>query len=208
VLFPFGYGYNIPNPDRKVFVKMAGDMAKYNGYTPKNSAELYPAMGDSDDYLYGELKVLSFTFELCTTFIPAANQINGFNEVNVPAAIYLIDKCGTYGLVTPAARDELIDALDLRASIRAIVDNVDLFGSEGNIAMRNEALKQLEKICQRAAAIVHEDLKSGSTGSWEQIRQIPQAKLAVSFIRNRVMFDSAHGSNQIRPELVEEIKNS
>lgn len=208
VLYPFGYGYNIPNPDQKVFVKMAGDMARFNGYTPKNSAELYPAMGDSDDYFYGELKMLSFTFELCSTFIPAATQIKTFNEQNVPAVLYLIDKCGTYGLVTPAANDEIINALSLDASLKAIVDNVDLFGTEGNIAMRNEALKQLEKICQRASSLVCEDLKTGSSASWQKIKELPQAKLAISFIRNRVLFDSAHGSNLIRPELVEEIKNS
>lgn len=208
VLYPFGYGYNIPNPDRKVFVKMAGDMARFNGYTPKNSAELYPAMGDSDDYFYGELKMLAFTFELCSTFIPPATQIKTFNEQNVPAALYLIDKCGTYGLVTPAANDEIINALSLDASLRAIVDNVDLFGTEGNIAMRNEALKQLEKICQRASSLVCEDLKTGSSEGWQKIRAIPQARLAISFIRNRVLFDSAHGSSLIRPELVEEIKNS
>ena len=208
ILYPFGYGYNIPNPDRKVFVKMAEDMARFNKYTPKNSAELYPAMGDSDDFLYGDLKVLSFTFELCSTFIPAASQISSFNELNVPAAIYLIDKAGTYGLVTPAAHDELISFLNFDASIRAIVDNVDLFTGEGNIAMRNEVLKQLEKISQRAAALVCEDLRKGNSESWLRIKNTPQAGLALSFIRNRVLFESAHENNPYREDLVEEIKNS
>lgn len=208
ILYPFGYGYNVPNPDRKVFAKMASEMARFNGYTPKNSAELYPAMGDADDFFYGQLKMLAFTFELCSTFIPAATEIKTVNELNVPAALYLIDKCGTYGLVTPAARDELIEALSLDSSIAAIADNVDLFGKEGNIAMRNEALKQLEKICQRAATLVYEDLKAGSSSEWQKLKNIPQAKLAISFVRNRVLFDSAHGASAIRAELVEEIKNS
>lgn len=208
ILYPFGYGYNIPNPDTKVFVKMAGDMSKFNGYEPKNSAELYPAMGDSDDFLYGDLKVLSFTFELCTTFIPNAGEIAEFTEANVPAAVYLIDKAGTYGLVTPDGREDLVASLDLDGSLRAITDNVDLFGSEGNIAMRNEALKQLEKISQRAAALVVEDLRNGSSRSWETLTGTPQASLAASFVRNRVLFEDAHKAGSYRPELIELIKKS
>ncbi|HAE39337.1 MAG TPA: hypothetical protein DCG57_11960 [Candidatus Riflebacteria bacterium] len=208
ILYPFGYGYNIPNPDSKVFVKMAKDMSQFNQYTPKNSAELYPAMGDSDDFFYGEMKMLSFTFELCSTFIPAATQISTFNELNVPACLYLIDKAGTYGLVTPAGRDELISNLSFDAAMNAIVDNVDLFAGEGNAAMRNEVLKQLEKISQRTAALVCTDLKNGDSASWQRIKNTPQARLAVSFIRNRVLFESAHESSTYRQDLVEEIKNS
>jgi len=208
ILYPFGYGYNIPNPDSKIFVKMAGDMARFNKYTPQNSAELYPAMGDCDDFLYGDLKMLSFTFELCSTFIPPASQISEFNELNVPAALYLIDKAGTYGLVTPSGSDELINSLGFDGSIRAIVDNVDLFAGEGNIPMRNEVLKQLEKISQRAALLVCEDLRKGNSESWQRIKNTAQATLALSFIRNRVLFESAHEKNLYREDLVEEIKNS
>lgn len=207
ILYPFGYAYNVPNPDSKIFEKMAGDMSKFNGYTPQNSAELYPAMGDSDDYLYGEKKVLSFTFELCRTFIPDASQIDGFTKTNVPAAIYLIDKAGTYGLVTPSARDELFAALDFEGSRRALVDAVDLFGRENNIAMRNEALKQLEKISRRAAAIVCEDLKEENLDSWKDLSSLPQAELAISFVRNRVLFEGAHKTGVYSPEVLSVIKN-
>lgn len=208
ILYPFGYGYNIPNPDNKIFVKMAKDMSQFNKYTPKNSAELYPAMGDCDDFLYGDRKMLSFTFELCSTFIPAASEIIRFNELNVPAALYLIDKAGTYGLVIPDGRDELISNLAFDAGVRAIVDNVDLFSGEGNAAMRNEVLKQLEKISQRTAVLVCADLRNGDSASWLRIKNTPQARLAISFIRNRVLFESAHDSSAYREDLVAEIKNS
>ncbi|OGK09278.1 MAG: hypothetical protein A2W80_19000 [Candidatus Riflebacteria bacterium GWC2_50_8] len=208
ILYPFSYAYNIPNPDSKVFVKMAGDMSRFNKYTPKISADLYPAMGDTDDFLYGELKVLSFTFELCSTFIPAASEIAKFNELNVPAVLYLIDKAGTYGLVTPAAHDELINNLSLDAGLKAIIDNVDLFAGEGNVAMRNEVLKQIEKISQRTAVLVCADLRNGDSASWLRIKNTPQARLAISFVRNRVLFESAHDSSAYREDLVAEIKNS
>lgn len=206
ILYPFGYGYNIPNPDSKIFVKMASEMAKFNGYDPKNSAELYPAMGDSDDYFYGDRKMLSFTFELCSTFIPNASQIATFNGLNVPACLYLIDKAGTYGLVNPDGREEIVNALDLPGSLKAIADIVDLFGSENNIGMRNEALKQLEKISQRAASLVIEDMKNGSSSALESVKGVPQASLVMSFARNRVLFEDAHNSGAIRPELVQLLK--
>jgi carboxypeptidase T len=207
ILYPFGYGYNIPNPDQKIFVKMAGEMAKFNGYDPKNSAELYPAMGDSDDYFYGERKILCFTFELCSTFIPNASQIPTFNQLNVPAAIYLIDKAGTYGIVNPDGREEIVNNLSLDSSLRAITDIVELFGSEGNVAMRNEALKQLEKISLRTAGIVVEEIKSGNAEALDKVKAVPQASLAMSFIRNRVLFEDAHRSSQYRQDLIEKLKN-
>ncbi|MDN5279557.1 MAG: carboxypeptidase [Clostridiales bacterium] len=207
ILYPFGYGYNIPNPDQKIFVKMAGDMANFNDYRPQNSAELYPAMGDSDDFFYGDCKILSFTFELCSTFIPSASQIDNFCNQNVPAVIYLIDKAGTYGLVTPSGDEELINALDVDSGLNALEDVVSLFGNEADINVRNEVLTRVEKISLRVAELVNEDLKNGSTETWQKVKELPQASLALSFIRNRVMFNSAHG-DFYRDDILEEVKNS
>ncbi|GAB4282112.1 MAG: hypothetical protein Kow0029_27520 [Candidatus Rifleibacteriota bacterium] len=207
ILYPFGYGYNIPNPDEKIFVKMASDMSKFNHYTPQNSAELYPAMGDCDDYLYGDRKMLSFTFELCSTFIPSPSQIDNFNSLNVPAVIYLIDKAGTYGLVTPSGSDELIDSLDFDSGLAAINDVVGLFKDESNIAVRNEVLDRIEKISMKVADLVNEELKSGSTDMWNKLKSSENAALAISYLKNRVLFDSAHGFSYLNG-IVEEIKNS
>lgn len=207
ILYPFGYGYNIPNADSKVFVKMSNDMSKFNDYTPQNSAELYPAMGDSDDYFYGDQKMLSFTFELCSTFIPSASQIDTFTSINVPAYIYLIDKAGTYGLVPPSGSEELISSLDFDSGVKAIEDVVSLFSNESNIETRNEVLAKIEKISLRVAELVNADLKNGSTETWNKIKSVPQATLAISFIRNRVLFNSAHGE-EYREDILENVKNS
>ncbi|MFZ5949061.1 MAG: M14 family metallopeptidase [Candidatus Rifleibacteriota bacterium] len=206
ILYPFSYGYNIPNPDQKVFVKMAGDMAKFNGYDPKVSADLYPAMGDTDDFMYGELKSLSFTFELCTTFIPAATEIDKFNSINVPAYLYLIDKAGTYGLVTPSGDEELINGLDFESGAAAIKDIVSLFNGEDHISVRNEVLARIEKISQRVADLVNQQLKEGSTEYWQILQAMPEASLAISFVRNRVLFNNAHGESY-RSDIIEAVKN-
>jgi carboxypeptidase T len=193
ILFPFGYGYNVPNPDRKVFEKMASDMAEFNKYRPQNSAELYPAMGDCDDYLYGELKVLSFTFELCRTFIPSASQIDQVNSLNVPAVLYLIEKAGTYGLISPSGDDEIVENLEFNDALAALTDIVMLFDRENNIAMRNEVLNRIERLSLKTAQLVVDDLNKGKTDSWELLKEVNQAALASSYVRNRVLFNQAHG---------------
>jgi carboxypeptidase T len=91
VLYPFGYGYNIPNPDEGTFKTLARELGRLTGYRPQNSADLYPAMGDSDDWLYGSMGVLSFTVELGRRFVPAENLIDSICEKNVKAALYLLE---------------------------------------------------------------------------------------------------------------------
>lgn len=84
ILYPWSWASNIPCEDQPTLSKLAKEMAEFNSYTPKVSAGLYPAAGDSDDFLYGELKVLAYTFELATTFIPHPSQIEEINRRNVP----------------------------------------------------------------------------------------------------------------------------
>lgn len=64
------------------FVDLAGHMVVYNGYFPQKSSGLYPASGDSDDYMYkvdigvGEKDtIFAFTPEIGTDFWPAQNEI-------------------------------------------------------------------------------------------------------------------------------------
>lgn len=95
VLYPFGYGYDIPCADTGLLSKLAGEMAKFNRYRPQNSADLYPAMGDSDDWLYGTMGCLAFTFELDRSFVPSESQIATTTKLNYPAIVHLLDAIGT-----------------------------------------------------------------------------------------------------------------
>ncbi len=95
VLYPFGYAYDVPNPDEALFKRLANQMGKLTGYRAQNSAELYPAMGDSDDWLYGSMGILSFTMELGKRFVPSESQIDSICAKNVKAALYLLDEIGT-----------------------------------------------------------------------------------------------------------------
>ncbi len=69
ILYPFGYDY-VYAPDHgrlsQIASSMSAVMDKYSSsekYDPYWSVMLYPAAGDSDDWLYGEFGTLAFTVE-------------------------------------------------------------------------------------------------------------------------------------------------
>lgn len=98
ILYPWGHIYEgIENDrDRKVHEVMAQTMAKWNGYTPQQSSELYIASGDTTDWSYGEKRIFSFTFELDPGqyegggFYPGAKMIKPVFDKNVQPLTYLL----------------------------------------------------------------------------------------------------------------------
>lgn len=96
VLYPWG-GKNegIGGEDELLFKKMAQEMAEMNNYTPMQSSELYIASGDTCDWLYGELSVYCFTFELSPSsifdggFYPGASIIEQVFDDNWEPMMYL-----------------------------------------------------------------------------------------------------------------------
>lgn len=85
ILWPYGYTYEDVPPDmdpvdHDVFVKMGSDMAgltcsdQFGCYTPEQSSDLYITDGTSVDWLYGEHRIFTFTFEMypdcCDFYVP------------------------------------------------------------------------------------------------------------------------------------------
>lgn len=91
LLFPFGHTSNLPTVDHDYYVGIGGHMVKHNGYTSQLSAELYPASGDSDDWMYdGDLgtkpKIFAFTPEIGSNgdgFWPASSEIDRICKENI-----------------------------------------------------------------------------------------------------------------------------
>ena len=98
LLFPYGYDNNQFTPDHTTYLAISGMMTEYNGLgmIPKISASLYPASGDSDDWMYGadlatKPKIFAFTPEIGDNgFWPPANDIeticNSMVYTNLTAA--------------------------------------------------------------------------------------------------------------------------
>jgi len=194
ILYPFGYGYNIPCPDEPVLKKLAGEMAVYNKYTPQNSADLYPAMGDTDDWAYGDQKALAFTFELATTFIPNPSEIGKINDLNVPSMFHLIDKAGSYALTTPTGDDRLIASLDLTDTLDAIANGAALQAEHRTNEARIAVSDRLLQAGKRAAELVATDLLTGSGAALERLSATPGANFVLPMVRARIQFERSHGT--------------
>ena len=84
LLYPFGYDYDQLTEDNETFESISEFLVMYNGYQNILSSDLYPAAGDSDDFMYGMLntesgeirdKIFAMTPEIGSSFWPAASTI-------------------------------------------------------------------------------------------------------------------------------------
>ncbi|MDY6896000.1 MAG: M14 family zinc carboxypeptidase, partial [Thermotogota bacterium] len=97
-MYPYGYGSEVFAPDHAAISDLGENMAalipslNYGNYTPQNSWELYPCMGGTDDYAYGEHGIFSYTIELATEFIPPASEVEQVCQDNLEAAMLLLDR--------------------------------------------------------------------------------------------------------------------
>ena len=102
ILWPWGDGESpaiAPNVDG--LSALGSKMASYNGYFAGQATSLYPAAGATDDFVYGELGVPSFTFEVGRSFFPDFNTLDAEQwEPNRPALLYAAKVAGApYTLV-------------------------------------------------------------------------------------------------------------
>ncbi|MFJ3634832.1 M14 family metallopeptidase [Streptomyces sp. NPDC090112] len=101
VLWPFGYTYNDTAPgltadDLAVYKKIGTSMAASNGYTPEQSSDLYITDGTIDDWLWGNQKIFSYTFEMYPEsggggFYPPDEVIDRETARNKDAVLQLLE---------------------------------------------------------------------------------------------------------------------
>ncbi len=104
ILWPYGHTKaNVPpdmsSNDHAAFVAMGKKMASLNGYTAKQSSDLYITDGDEIDWLYGRHRIFSYTFELYPTehyrisdFYPPDEILARETARNRSAILYLIEQ--------------------------------------------------------------------------------------------------------------------
>ena len=99
LLYPYGYAYNQTTEDDDIFQFISSALVSENNYDNIISADLYPAAGDSDDFMYGMLntennqvreKIFAMTPEIGNSFWPQASTIEdickGMLHLNLTAA--------------------------------------------------------------------------------------------------------------------------
>ncbi|GGP49170.1 M14 family metallopeptidase [Saccharothrix coeruleofusca] len=80
ILWPYGYTYNDTAPgldatQAQVFSTLGRQMAALNGYTPQQASDLYITDGSVDDWMWGQHKIWSYTFEM---YPASASGTSGF----------------------------------------------------------------------------------------------------------------------------------
>jgi len=114
LLYPFGYANNLLTADNSTYVAISGMMVAENGFSNILSSGLYPAAGDSDDFMYGETsthdKIFAFTPEIGGTgFWPAVNEIDPIAEgmvyLNLTAAHLVTNYAKTNDLTAAIVPD-------------------------------------------------------------------------------------------------------
>ena len=99
LLYPYGYDYDQTTDDDDIFQFISSALVSENNYNNIISADLYPAAGDSDDFMYGMLntennqvreKIFAMTPEIGSSFWPQASTIEdickGMLHLNLTAA--------------------------------------------------------------------------------------------------------------------------
>ena len=105
LLYPFGYDYNEYTEDHDLFGVLTDEMTLYNNYSNIISSGLYPAAGDSDDWMYaGDLdtkpKIMAMTPEVGDEFWPPEDEIIGLCQENVYQNLMMARYAGVYTKVT------------------------------------------------------------------------------------------------------------
>ena len=93
VLWPWGYSRR-PTPHDSLFKDIGNRLAVATGYQGMQATSLYPASGDSEDWLYGSGRILAFTIELDGPdggFHPATEHIIPICRKSLAANLGLFD---------------------------------------------------------------------------------------------------------------------
>lgn len=116
ILFPIGTTTSEFAEDHDYFAAFTEHMVQYNGYDNIKSSDLYPASGDSDDYMYKEdialkPKIFAMTPEVSDNpggFWPAANEITSICQDMVFPNLILTHLAHKYLVVEDADPNSII----------------------------------------------------------------------------------------------------
>ena len=106
LLFPFGYSNATTTADNETFKVISNEMVSQNEYGNIMSANLYPAAGDSDDYMYGTIgthsKIFAMTPEIGNSFWPAQSEIIPISKEMVYFNLTAAHTVNNYATITDA----------------------------------------------------------------------------------------------------------
>ncbi|MBX2829158.1 MAG: immune inhibitor A [Flavobacteriaceae bacterium] len=113
LLYPYGYTDGVPTPENELFQGVSEELVSRNGFANIISADLYPAAGTSDDFMYGTVgthnKVYSFTPEIGPSFWPPASQIESICKSMMYLNLTSVKMVNNYAAITDTASQYIGD---------------------------------------------------------------------------------------------------
>jgi carboxypeptidase T len=117
LLFPMGWDYFDFAPDHDYMQAFSSHMVIFNGYSAIKSSDLYPAAGDSDDWMYADdlgtkPKIYALTPECSSEgtsndFWPPQSSIHDICAINIWMNKTLAHMPHIYGVVTDLDQDQV-----------------------------------------------------------------------------------------------------
>ncbi len=145
VLWPWGYT-TTDAPNGTDMQTLGRKFAWFNNYTPEQAVELYITDGTTDDFIYGDMGVPAYTFELGTSFFQSCAVFeNTIYPDNLPALIYAA-KIARTPYMTPAGPDATTVSVSTGSvpagtvvTLDAVLDDTRFNNSNGTEATQNIA---------------------------------------------------------------------
>ena len=150
LLYPFGYDYDQLTEDNETFESISEYLVMDNGYQNILSSDLYPAAGDSDDFMYGMLatesggnrdKIFAMTPEIGSSFWPAASTIESICKEMMFLNLNAARMVSNYAVLTDLTENFVDgDSFDAQFSVQRLGlaengdFNVTFFPVSNNIA--------------------------------------------------------------------------
>ncbi len=141
LLFPYGYTNNAPTPENDLFENVSAELVSQNGFQNMISSGLYPAAGDSDDFMYGTIgthdKIYAFTPEIGDAFWPPSNQIESICKNMMYLNLTAAKMVNNYAIVKDTTPTFVGENATVNTSFN--LKRLGISGS-GNFAVRIEAV--------------------------------------------------------------------
>ena len=116
LLYPFGFDINQYAPDHNTYFAISDLMTSSNNMDSQLAWELYPASGNSDDFMYGDTlghgKIFSFTPEIGTGlqgFWPISSDIDPLCKSMMPLNLTAAHLVGNYATTTEKQSFSLVN---------------------------------------------------------------------------------------------------
>lgn len=164
VLFPWGWTSSQQAPNHAQLQTLGRKFGYYNGYEVCAAGPcLYTASGTTDDFVYGELGIAAYTFELGTAFFQACSTFEGdVLPRNMPALQYAF-KAARQPYQDPAGPEVVNVATSATAVVRGAAVTITATGDDGRFNSNGHGTEPAQTVVAARYTVDAPSWKGGPT---------------------------------------------